>query len=53
MRDYLKILHWEGLNRFALVDNSLAANFKASNLSSIDFIFLKKGGNNYQAERQR
>ncbi len=51
--DYLKDLHQEGLNGFALVYYSLTAYFQTTNLFRIDPIFLKEGSNHCQTENRR
>lgn len=47
---YLKDLHEEGLNGFALVNHSLTAYFQPTNLFCINSILFKKGSNCRQTE---
>lgn len=50
IRRNLKDLHKPSLYGFALVDDSLASYFQATNKSWINPIFLEKGSDNCQAE---
>ena len=49
---YLKYLHQECLDRFALIQNSLTAYFKTANLFGIDLILLKERGHSCQTVKE-